>query len=288
MQMSCFNATEEIDLDGLNPAPDPLSVISEQLRTLIAEQASLRILLKNQHTDILKRLRASPLERSSTGLRKSPSSSNKDPLPVVQEDGSGLETQPQTANPLAPALSRSDHQVGALAKAAGKGVFIDIHKLPQTWATEAPKGDDPVACRQVSRGPIRFRDVQAFFRSGYVDGIVTGVVLLNFCTMWFQLSWRSYYTEFLMGRRANDNGWTDAKGVFEIIEVLYTTIFAIEVILRLSVLGSEYLHSKLNLFDVTVVGITCVQMYLLQPLGAMKNASFIAVARLIRLSGCSV
>mmetsp|Transcript_54844 Transcript_54844/g.100554 ORF Transcript_54844/g.100554 Transcript_54844/m.100554 type:complete len:561 (-) Transcript_54844:107-1789(-) len=235
----------------------------ELWKSLMAEQASLRYLIESQHERIFQMLSSWKNGNVQESAEEQQTVTN-----VFDENGNGK------------AQADQDRKRTDLALAAGNGVVLDTSKLPDQW-TVFP--DLPTEDEQIPLHVRSWHRCVNFVRSGAFDAIFISVIFLNLISVCLQLQWRGYNAAMLMDKRGDDNGWSQASEVFDGLELVYTSVFTLEAVLRLTFLGRDYLCVPANLFDTLIVVVTCVQMYILQPAGIMKDGSFVAVARLIRL-----
>eukprot|EP00927_Polykrikos_kofoidii_P005716 TRINITY_DN12270_c0_g1_i1.p1 TRINITY_DN12270_c0_g1~~TRINITY_DN12270_c0_g1_i1.p1 ORF type:complete len:560 (-),score=56.96 TRINITY_DN12270_c0_g1_i1:46-1560(-) len=119
---------------------------------------------------------------------------------------------------------------------------------------------------------------EAFVRSGCFESFVGVLIVLN-C---FVASMEQQYEGFIVGIRIGAPGldrmpWILPSQFFSILEIIFVTIFTLELVFRISVLRRSYFHSWSNAFDTMIVLIGLLSLVL--PTKFLINPNFSRVFR---------
>jgi voltage-gated sodium channel len=123
-----------------------------------------------------------------------------------------------------------------------------------------------------------------------IDGqgfdLLMGVVILaNAFVMSIQLEYEGTITASGLGLSADTNDWPSAKSAFFVLQHLFTLIFVFEIIARVFIWGLRYYRSIVNLFDLGIVIISLLDLYVLPWAGvSLPNVTFLRLLRLVMLA----
>lgn len=240
--------------------------IHSHLQALAVEQANLRTLLESLHAKMLQKLDENHevLARHQTALDS--------PEDCLLQD---CVARPMMQRTLVGGLPNK----GACDSADTEDEFLDIRKLPLHWPSPESRKKDAASNDRSFWGRVR-----RFMRSPKIDIIMSVVLCLNLVSMFIEMEWRSYKLAMLMGERHNDNGFAEAQDFFKRLELVFSSLFFLEVLLRVLVDRCRYFRQLLHIFDAVVVCWSFATMCLLQPTGLVEDSPKVLVARLLMLT----
>eukprot|EP00931_Biecheleriopsis_adriatica_P055264 TRINITY_DN32621_c0_g1_i1.p1 TRINITY_DN32621_c0_g1~~TRINITY_DN32621_c0_g1_i1.p1 ORF type:complete len:700 (-),score=106.70 TRINITY_DN32621_c0_g1_i1:133-2232(-) len=114
------------------------------------------------------------------------------------------------------------------------------------------------------------------------DAFIGVIVLLNAIVMVLDLEWQGTAKAVLLGRQ-EQHGWEYAKDVIYVLEIVFTCIFVFEMLFRIYQHGRKCCLSLWNIFDSTIVVISCIDVFILTPLTS-TSVSNVALLRLMRMT----
>lgn len=156
------------------------------------------------------------------------------------------------------------------------GRLNSVYKPTKKWW----KSEDPEQTRGEGGASAKAR-ISSFLSSFLSDAIMGSVIGLNIVVMVCQVQWQGYEAAFALGLRSDDGQWEDAEEVFELIEIVFISIYLIDVILRAMFLPWSRFHKRLELVDTFVVLVCALEAFILRPAG-LADWDALVVLRLVR------
>lgn len=123
------------------------------------------------------------------------------------------------------------------------------------------------------------------YRNVWFEPVLAMVIMLNACAMIAELQYQGiqlgYELNFRGSARPAADAWPQAAAIFEVLEWLFGTIFAIEMFFRLKVLCCKFFRDVWNWIDLLIVSCFVVERLFdgLLPVGT----AWIRICRLMRL-----
>jgi len=127
--------------------------------------------------------------------------------------------------------------------------------------------------------------VAQFIRGRIPTGTVAAAILLNTVVMYIQLQWLGSIANASLGLEDSVGSWGPAEQVFNVCEIGFGIFFLLEFLLNVFAFRWEYFRDALNFMDSTIVLITSLEIFVLQPFSvSMGNISFLRVLRLAKFA----
>eukprot|EP00746_Dinoflagellata_sp_MGD_P145872 gnl/MRDRNA2_/MRDRNA2_78428_c0_seq1.p1 gnl/MRDRNA2_/MRDRNA2_78428_c0~~gnl/MRDRNA2_/MRDRNA2_78428_c0_seq1.p1 ORF type:complete len:665 (+),score=119.84 gnl/MRDRNA2_/MRDRNA2_78428_c0_seq1:103-2097(+) len=170
----------------------------------------------------------------------------------------------------------------AIKKKQGQGGSSALQVLQQAMSRSGGKQDvqqdlDVVEIEEES-------GACAFVKGPKFDMIIGVAIVLNALTMAVHSEYEGFNTANVLGISPDLASWNEAKMAFDTLEHLFAIFFAAEILLRLAVEGKPYLRAMVNWFDIGIVLVSVVDLYVLSASNVnVVNVSFLRLIRLVRL-----
>jgi len=121
------------------------------------------------------------------------------------------------------------------------------------------------------------------FMDSYMTGFIHFCIVANTFTMFVQLQWLGWLNNNALGD-ADLNGWPHAGSIFATFEYVFTIVFLIDLVMQIFVQRCHFFKSMINVFDLAIVVITGVEVFILAPLASsIGNVSAVRLMRLAKL-----
>jgi len=112
--------------------------------------------------------------------------------------------------------------------------------------------------------------------------ILVGLLILaNGFVMAMRLELGGKAGEIALGRREDDGSWEDGEAVFNIVEHVFNILFVLELLLRATIMRLTLCTDPTSLFDVIIVAVSSIQLYILEPLN-LKAGGNVTLFRMLR------
>lgn len=126
--------------------------------------------------------------------------------------------------------------------------------------------------------------VVAFIRGPKFDMIIGVMIIINALTMAVHAEYEGFNTANKLGISPDLTSWYKADIAFGTLQHLFTIFFAVEILLRLAVEGKSYVKVIANWFDIVIVTVSLVDLYVLSAIDVnVVNITFLRLFRLVRL-----
>lgn len=119
------------------------------------------------------------------------------------------------------------------------------------------------------------------------DVTVACAIILNVLVIMLRLQWEGHKAGVLLGLESLSSfPWQGAGLFFNISEHVFNTLFFFELVARIYCMGwSRFAKETSNIFDLLLVVVSTVELYILQPLqiGVGANITFLRIVRFFKL-----
>eukprot|EP00928_Gymnodinium_smaydae_P041008 TRINITY_DN27771_c0_g1_i1.p1 TRINITY_DN27771_c0_g1~~TRINITY_DN27771_c0_g1_i1.p1 ORF type:complete len:600 (-),score=84.79 TRINITY_DN27771_c0_g1_i1:76-1728(-) len=115
-----------------------------------------------------------------------------------------------------------------------------------------------------------------------LDMVIGIVILINTVVLVAFYEWQGHLSGIAVGLNESDGSWKYAESAFHVIEHVFNIVYIIELFLRARLSGLIYFKQLLSTFDVFLVLISSIDLYIVQNLPHAPDVDM-AVLRTIRL-----
>jgi len=119
-------------------------------------------------------------------------------------------------------------------------------------------------------------------RSRTFDLICLALIVLNMMTMFLHLQLEGYMASYELGLHTEQDTWPEVKAWLVTLEIVFSGLYIVELILRVSDRGPKFFADVINSCDAAVVLVTSADSFVFKPLGLTLWSSFAAI-RLVRI-----
>lgn len=277
------------------PAESRLSYsLDEVLQKFAEQEARLESVVAQlaaetaRHSTVLAKLESTVLEQFAEPM-EGPLEPLDIPSPSADESGAAAAAAATAERHPAQLFRRRS----ADDRAAGTGTIVlepasapkrgsgrkNIFRAADTWWKSLKQANKELSAQEGGRS---FTDRMRGFLSSFMADVALGLVIAaNMAVMFCEHQWSGYECAMALGKRTDDFGWAEAEPTFEILEMIFVSIYLLDVILRMIFLPLSRLRQPLNLFDTIVVVVCAIDVYILRPAGVADLEALI-ILRLIR------
>ena len=205
--------------------------------------------------------------RTSSGSASSGTKGQQEKMRTQQPESSD---QPATTKAEMSSRSRAHGQSGS--KSQVDEVDLKNTRLP-TWMVRSetmlePENEQPSTIEWLMGFPLDFASVF--------------LIIANTVFMMVDSMWVGYRSRVQLGLEV-DGSWQGADDVFKVSELVFTTLFLIELIVRLWWFGMKLLKDPLNAVDALVVAITTLDSFVFSRFDFKAGISAIRLIRMVKV-----
>lgn len=276
----------------------------EDARLLVAQAfddgiAAMRTEQQQFMYDLLKQLQGAFRERDAAsngfGLPVIPEEPTS-VLPVVAEEAVALAHGSKQQWSSEASGSSKGRNKGSIQRLDSKNRFVivghqgatdqgvDWASLPMAWPHQSEAELNGGTPEEIATQSRCFTKTKRFVASPLFESLFGIVIILNLITMCVRTQYRETHTAYALGLRDDDSTWQDNKIVFEELELVYSTLYIIELLMRAYFLGCLHFTKFWNFLDAIIVLVTSVDFFVTAVAGWSSEGMWLPVARLFRIA----
>lgn len=253
-----------------SPGPSPFSApdrVITMLQKILEEQSDLRKILRDNQQAIIPRLDDISASVSFLAQPQQPQQPQQQGSSEVAETWAQVEDIEQQIVPDGNAVKAK------VSNNSGERVSGLVKQLTSTdLIQKAEKGDQPVHRSLVAR----------ILMHPYFEIFIASVILLNTAAMFVNLQLKGLHAGWKLGLRDDAVDLDAIQAQFDMFEHFFMSVYVIELVMRLVVMGRRFPKHLSNLVDALIVLMSCFDIYVFPALN-VKSIN-ISVLRMIRLS----